>query len=179
MPTYICLLRGINVGGNKHIKMADLKGLFESLGFTDVQTLLQSGNVVLTTVETDMTALAPTIEAAIIGHYGFESKIVLRTPEQWRGIVAVHPFTPEQLTEPSKILVTFLRDVPMPVGIEALMALNTDNEQLWMGEHVVYAFFPNGMGRTKLDNNTLERKLKTTGTGRNWNTVQKLLAMVG
>lgn len=178
MPTYICLLRGINVGGNKQIKMADLKVLFEAIDCTDVQTLLQSGNVVMKSAEVDVVMLGSKIEAAIIGQYGFESKIMLRTPEEWREVTENHPFTPEQLGEPSKILVTFLRDEPSPTAIKAMMALNSGDEQLWMGNRVVYAFFPNGMGRTKVDNNTLERKLKTTATGRNWNTVQKLLAMI-
>lgn len=177
MLTYICLLRGINVG-KKQIKMADLKLLFETMGFTDVQTLLQSGNVVMKSTETEVSILATRIEAAIIERYGFESKILLRTPEQWRETTAHHPFTAEQLTEPSKILVTFLREAPTPSAIETLMAFNTELEQLHIIGREVYAFFPEGMGRTKLDNNTVERKLKTVGTGRNWNTVMKLAAMV-
>lgn len=182
MQTYICLLRGINVGGNKQIKMADLKLMFESLGFTDVQTLLQSGNVVCRHPAADESTLTRQLEAAIVERYGFESRIVIRTAQAWRALATQHPFSAAQVSEPSKVLVTFLRDAPTPEAVETLLAVvatQANGEQLWVQGREVYAFFPAGMGRTKLDNTVIERKLKTVGTGRNWNTVQKVLALVG
>jgi len=174
---FIVLLRGINVGGNKRIKMADLKVLFESIGFSSVQTLLQSGNVILESEISDSTALAHQLEAVIQKHFGFESKIILRTADQWKDVILRHPFSAEQLSEPSKILVTFLRDSPTPESIAALMSAHTGIEQLYVSGHECYGYFPEGLGRTKLDNGLIERKLKTMGTGRNWNTVSKLLAL--
>ncbi len=177
MSIIICLLRGINVGGNKQIKMAELKTLYESLGFTGVKTLLQSGNVVFEAESPDLTALTHQIEAAIIRHFGFESKIILRTTAQWKDVIRRHPFSAEQLAEPSKILVTFLRDVPTTELIEAMSAEYLGSEKLHVSGHECYVYFPDGMGRTKLDNHFIERRLNTTGTGRNWNTVNKLLVL--
>ncbi|MBK8024784.1 MAG: DUF1697 domain-containing protein [Chloroflexi bacterium] len=177
MPTYISLLRGINVGGNKKVPMADLKTLYESLGFAGARTLLQSGNAVFASERTDLDGIVRDLEAGIRQRFGFESRIVLRTAEQWVAVVAAHPFTPEQIAEPSKILVTFLADIPSEEAIAALLAAHQGPEQIHVLGREVFTFYADGMGRSKLDLTFVERRLKTIGTGRNWNTVLKLLAL--
>ncbi|MBL8134764.1 MAG: DUF1697 domain-containing protein [Anaerolineae bacterium] len=176
MPVYIALLRGINVGGNKKLPMADLRTLCESLGFAGAQTLLQSGNVVFASPRADAEGIVRDLEAGIAARFGFESRVLLRARDQWAALIARHPFTPEQIAEPSKILVTFLLTAPDAAAIAALRAAHAGPEQVEVRGQEVYAYYPDGMGRSKLDNSFVERKLKTVGTGRNWNTVIKLLA---
>ncbi|MBZ0277920.1 MAG: DUF1697 domain-containing protein, partial [Anaerolineae bacterium] len=166
---------GINVGGNKKIPMAELKVLYESLKFEHVKTLLQSGNVIFATDQTDLDALAAQIEAGIIARFGFESKIILRTCAQLRAVAENHPYTATQLTEPSKTLVTFLESAPDAAAIQTLLDDHQGPEILHVIGAELFVFFPDGAGRSKLTNVFIEKRLKTTGTARNWNTVQKLL----
>jgi uncharacterized protein (DUF1697 family) len=172
MPVYIALLRGINVGGNKLIKMADLRALVEGLGMTQVKTLLQSGNVVFSSPETDPAVLTQQLEDAIRGRFGFESRIILRTADEWDDLVTHHPYTPEQLAEPSKLLVTLLVSPADEAAFAALLAKHTGREIAHLRGREIYAYFPEGMGRSKFDQ-TLN-KVNITGTGRNWNTVRNL-----
>ncbi len=177
MPVYISLLRGINVGGNKKIKMAELTMLYESMGFTSVHTLLQSGNIVFESDGVDMGRLGSTIETGIEQHYGFQSKIIMRTRDQWQAVIDNHPYSPAQLTEPSKLLIVFLQEVAAARAFNVLLEAHTGPEIIHNGGQELYVFYPNGMGRSKLDHSFIERKLKITTTGRNWNTVNKLLKL--
>jgi uncharacterized protein (DUF1697 family) len=177
MAVYISLLRGINVGGNKRIKMADLKVLYEVLGFSGAQTLLQSGNVVFESATAEPEQIAAQIEAGIVQRYGFESKIIIRTCDQLRAVVENHPFSADQLAEPSKILLTFLQREPESAAVQNLIEAHTGSEMIYSNGRELYLYYPDGMGRSKLDNGLIERRLKVVGTGRNWNTVNKLLAL--
>jgi len=177
MTTRVSLLRGINVGGNKKIKMAELKALYESLGFTDVKTLLQSGNVVFKGANADTDPIGQQIEASIRKQFGFESKIIMRSADEWRMVVARHPFSAEQLAEPGKILVTFLQSEPDDESLATLQATHNGPEVIHSSGQELYIFYPEGMGRSKLDNGFIERKLGCVATGRNWNTVNKILGL--
>ncbi len=178
MPNMISLLRGINVGGNKRVPMADLKRLYESLDFTQVQTLLQSGNAVFTTDQTDIPALTRLIEDGIQRTFGFEVRIMLRTPEQWRTLMHAHPYSAAQMEAPDKILVLFLADAPAPEGMAAVAAGVKPPETVAFNGEEVYLYFGEGMGRSKLSTAWIEKQLGTAGTGRNWNTLVKLRALV-
>jgi uncharacterized protein (DUF1697 family) len=175
MTVFISLLRGINVGGNKKIRMAELTALYQSLGFTTVQTLLQSGNVIFSSTLTDPASITAQLEAAIIERFGFESKIILRSHDQLRAIIQHHPCSADQLAEPARILVTFLQREPDPQAVEALRQAHQGSEIIHHQGQELYLYYPDGMGRSKLDNSFIERKLKVISTGRNWNTVNKLL----
>lgn len=177
MTVYIALLRGINVGGNKLIKMADLKALYQASGLRNVQTLLQSGNVVFAADGADSEALARQLEAALQASHGFHSELFLRTVDEWRAIVAGAPYTPEQLAEPSKLLVLILAAAPSETAFADLLAAHQGSEVVMLGERALYVYYPDGMGRSKFDHPLIERKLKLSATGRNWNTVTKLLAL--
>jgi uncharacterized protein (DUF1697 family) len=178
MPVTISLLRGINVGGNKKIRMAELKALYESLGFAHVQTLLQSGNVVFAT-DSDPVLLAGQLEAAILATFGFESKIILRTCAELRAITEQHPYTAGQLAEPSKALVTFLAEAPDDTAIHTLLNDHQGPEALHVIGREAFAFYTDGAGRSKLTNVFIEKRLRTTGTARNWNTILKLRDLCG
>lgn len=177
MPVLISLLRGINVGGNKKIKMAELKALYEALGFSNVRTLLQSGNVVFESENDNPEQVTGQIEAGIMERFGFESKIIMRTRDQLQAVIAHHTFSEVQLAEPGKLLIAFLKSEPNAQQVEALREAHTGPEIIHHRGSELYIYYPDGMGRSKLDNTFIERRLKTTSTGRNWNTVNKLLAL--
>ena len=176
MLVLISLLRGINVGGNKKIRMADLKDLYESLGFTKVKTLLQSGNVVFESQTHDSDKLTGQIETAIEEHFGFQVRIIMRTGADLKAIIERNPFSDKALAEPSKLLVVFLLEELDASKLDAAMEAYEGPEQLHLKGRELYIFYPEGMGRSKLDR-TLG-KVKMVNTGRNWNTVNKLLAII-
>src|SRR5436309_15835190 len=112
MPVIVSMLRGVNVGGNHKIKMEALRALYESLGFSDVQTYIQSGNVVFRTKATGLAALGKKIEDGIEAQFGFRPAVILRTMEELRTAIAGCPFAGREGMEPGKLLVTFLSAAP-------------------------------------------------------------------
>lgn len=177
MPIYISLLRGINVGGNKIIKMEALRALYETLGFTDAKTLLQSGNVVFQSDLTNRHEIATSIEQGIETTFNCQSMLFIRTMTEWQAIVANHLFTEDALQDPSKLLVTFLMETPSKDALQGLMDSHDGPEVIRHQGRELYIYYPDGMGKSKLSNPVIERKLKILGTGRNWNTVMKLLRL--
>jgi uncharacterized protein (DUF1697 family) len=177
MTTVISLLRGINVGGNKQIKMADLKALFEKSGYTDVKTLLQSGNVVCRADESQVTTMPQHLESAIQTHFGFEVKLITFPWSEFQQVIQTHPFSPEQLADPGKILVMFLQNELPESGLQPLLEAYSGPEAIYPGQRVIYLHYPEGSGRSKLTHALIERKLKFIGTARNWNTVTKLASL--
>ena len=171
----ISLLRGVNVGGHHKIKMDALRALYESLDLRDAQTYVQSGNVVFRTEETSLARLAQRIEEAIEGGFGFRPAVIVRTTSELRDVVARNPFAKRRDMEPSKLLVTFLASDPGQQARDNILKIKADPEELRIEGRELYIYFPNGMGRSKLPWATFAKTLKTRGTGRNWNTVTKLL----
>jgi uncharacterized protein (DUF1697 family) len=173
----ISMLRGVNVGGHNMIKMDALRTLYESLGLLDVQTYVQSGNVVFRTKESGADLLGKRIENAIEKTFGFRPGVVLRKAAEMRAAIAKNPFVSRQGIDPSKLLVTFLAADPGPEARGNALAIKTFPEELRIDGREVYIYFPNGMARPKMSWPRIEKALKTFGTGRNWNTVNKLLEM--
>ncbi len=173
MPVYISLLRGINVGGNKLIKMDALKALYAALGFDRPRTLLQSGNVVFSVKGSDQARLEKRIAGAIAQEFGFEVEIVLRSVSQWQDVIARSPFARRKL-DPSRLVVMFLARKPDPEGLRRLLAADIAPEEIVPGGQELYIHYPNGIGRSKLGKVPMEKLLKVPGTARNWNTVTKL-----
>lgn len=177
MPAIISLLRGVNVVGRNKIKMDQLRALYESLKFTGCQTHIQSGNVVFTTNEADLTALAARIEKAIERKFGFRPSVILRTSAELRDIIARNPFAKRRGIEPNKLLVGFLARDPGVEIVAKLRAIKGFPEELRCDGRELYVYFPNGVGRAELSWSTIDRAVKTPLTGRNWNSVTKLLAI--
>jgi uncharacterized protein (DUF1697 family) len=177
MVVIVSMLRGVNVGAHNRIKMDALRALYESLGLRDPQTYVQSGNVVFRTDKRDLVALAKRIEDAIERSFGFRPAVILRTASELRDVIARNPFAKRRDIEPSKLLVNFLAGDPGTEVREKVLSLKTDPEELRMDGRELYIYFPNGMARPKMSWAVLEKTLKTTGTGRNWNSVAKLLEM--
>jgi len=177
MPVVVSLLRSVNVGGHNKIKMDALRELYASLKLRNPQTYVQSGNVVFFAEDRDLVPLARRIELAIERRFGIRPGVILRTAAELRDVVARNPFASRSGIEPSKLLVTFLASHPSAEARSKLHALKTDPEELHIDGREMYTYFPNGMARPKLSWPLVERTLAIPGTGRNWNTVTKLLEM--
>jgi len=175
MAVIISMLRGVNVGGHNKIKMDALRALYESMGLRDVQSYVQSGNVVFRTKKRDLPRLAKRIQDGIERRFGFRPDLVLRTCAELRDTIRRSPFANRRGIEPSKFLVTFLVSEPGAEARENARRIKTDPEELRIDGREVYIYFPNGMGRPKMSWPMIERTLGTSGTGRNWNSVNKLL----
>lgn len=176
MNVIISMLRGVNVGGHNKIKMDALRALYESLGLQDPQTYIQSGNVVFGTQERDLVLLARRIENAIERKCGFRPDIILRTVSDLRAAIARNPFAKRSGIDPSKLLVTFLGADLGSEAREKILKIKAQPEEVRLEGRELYIYFPDGMGRSKLMPK-LGKTLKKCGTGRNWNTVTKLLEM--
>lgn len=176
MTVAISLLRGVNVGGRHMVKMEVLRTLCESLGHRNVQTYVQSGNVVFHTRRNDAGAIERQVEDAIEKRFGFRPDVMVRTSAQLRDVMARNPFVPRNL-DPARVLVYFLKDEPTREAYEKTCALQADPEELRLSGRELFLHYPNGVGKSKLPLARVEKALGTSGTGRNWNTVTKLMAM--
>jgi uncharacterized protein (DUF1697 family) len=174
MPVIISLLRGVNLGGNKLVPMADLRTLCTGLRLRKVQTHLQSGNVVFLCNEGDAAKVSERIATAIERKFGFHVDVLTRTPAELGDVVAKNPFARTRGIEPSKLLVHFLPKTLEKETREKLLQLNGGPEDIRLGDRELYIYFPEGQGRSRLQA-SLDRVLQKTSTARNWNTVTKLL----
>lgn len=177
--TYLALLRGINVGGNTKVAMADLRECLAELGFDDVRSLLQSGNVVFSSAAGSTAELERALEAGAPKHLGMRTDFFVRTVEEWQNVVARNPFRREAQQDPSHLLVTFLKAAPDAKDVKALQAAITGREVVRAADRHLYIVFPDGIGRSRLTGALIEKKLGTRATGRNWNTVLKMAAAAG
>ena len=157
--------------------MEELKQIYVSLGYRNVRTYLQSGNVVFRTDKPDLAALATRIEDAIERGFGFRPSVILRTTAEMRDAIARNPFAKRSGIEPSKLLVNFLASDPGAETRDKVLSLKAEPEELRMNGRELYIYFPIGMARPKLSWAVIEKTLKVPGTGRNWNSVTKLLEM--
>jgi uncharacterized protein (DUF1697 family) len=175
MPVIISMLRGVNVGSHNKVKMDALRALYESLGLRDPQTYVQSGNAIFRTEERDLDRLARRIESAIEKALGFHSDVILRTSSELRAVIAKNPFATWRGMEPNKLLITFLAGDPVPEAGEKIRTFKADPEEVRIAGRELYIYFPNGIGQSKLSMPTVLKTLKTSGTGRNWNSITKML----
>ena len=167
MTTYVALLRGINVGGNKKVPMADLRRLLEGLGYEDVSTVLQSGNAVFEAAKAEPERIEQAIEAEL----GFDVRVLMRTHAELQEVVDGNPFGAAVERDAKNVHVWFLdRSVEPNVDPEVIAP-----EEIAPGPKVLYVCYPNGMGRSTLSRHVNEKTLGVTATARNWNTVVKLL----
>lgn len=173
MPVFIALIRGINVGGHKKLKMADVKVFCEDLGLTSVRTHLQSGNVVFQTTRTDRAQLAKDLETAFL----VDARVILRTTAELRKAIAQNPMPGEAARGPSHYIIAFLSDKPKAAAMQALRDAYSGPEQMELLGAELYIHYGPGMGTSKLTNALIERKLGVSATSRNWNTVTKLLEL--
>ena len=180
MTTYIGLLRGINLAGAKMVAMADLRDLVTKLGFSDVKTLLQSGNVVFRGPAKAPAKIEAQLEAAIEKRFGFKVECHVRTADEWSAVVDANPFRAEATKDPGHLLVSCFKTPLDEANVKALQdaiaAMNGPELLEADGRHL-YMVFPDGVGNSKA-NRIIDRKLRALGTARNWNTVTKLGALL-
>lgn len=177
MSTFISMLRGINVSGHNKIGMADLKYLYESLNFRHVLTYVQSGNVIFDSTIWDVPKLTSIIESAILKSFGLTVPVVIRNNTDFQRIINNNPFLINRNEDPAKFHVTFLLNSPAKSDLIKLPSSPNDNDEFILSGNEIFLFCPNGYGNTKLNNNFFEKKLNTTATTRNWNTVNTLYKM--
>jgi len=180
MITYIAILRGINVSGQKKIKMADLRELLNNSGLEDLQTYIQSGNIIFKSSQRDSSKLAQLIKSKISEHYDFEVPVIIRDGEDWQSAIARNPFTEEKEgVDLQRVGVTFLENEPNRNLVSEIEERDYSPDEFVIDGKEIYLHCPTGFGKTKLTNNFFESKLKVTATTRNWKTVNTLIAMAG
>ncbi len=175
--THLALLRGVNVGGNNKLPMKDLAEIFAETGCADVQTFIQSGNVIFR-AESDIAGqVSARVAARIAERFGYRTPVVLRTAEQLADVVANNPFL--LAGEPADQLhVMFLADEPTLERVASLDPNRSPSGRYIVRGRDIYVHLPHGVAETKLTNAYFDSKLATTSTMRNWRTVTKLLELM-
>jgi uncharacterized protein (DUF1697 family) len=177
--TYIALLRGINISGKNIMKMVQLKQVFESIGYQNVRTYIQSGNIVFeSNSESDVTELQTQIHDGIEDEFGYDVPVIVRTGEQMEDILNNCPFDIDDLPDKQKPYVTLLSDVPSAERLEQLAKVKIDeDEEYEIVDREVYILYRKSVTKAKINNNFLEKQLGVSATTRNWNTMTKLVNM--
>jgi uncharacterized protein (DUF1697 family) len=175
MPVLISMLRGINVGGHNKIEMDALRALYISLKFENPQTYVQSGNVVFKSKEQDLARIAKRIQQSVEKKFACCPEIILRSADEFRSVVKKNPFAKRANIDSARLLITFLASDPGDHAREILREQNFAPEELHAIGCELYTYCPNGIAQSKLPWPRIHRILNTPGTGRNWNSVSKIL----
>jgi len=180
MSRKIAILRGINVGGHRKILMADLKSLIEKLGFTEILTYIQSGNVVFNCdVEISNIELSEKIENAILEEYDFDVPVIIRTAGDLKKAISLNPFLHENEDNIDRLFLTFLKTTPHEECRQNTEMFDFKPDRFKIAGQYVFIYCAGKFHKSKLTNNFFESKLKTKATTRNWKTVLKLLELAG
>ena len=177
MKTYIALLRGINVSGQKKIRMANLKAHLEELGWEGIQTYIQSGNIIFRSTDNNPGQLAQAIKQKLQDKYGFEVPTLVLASRKLMDIIINNPFTRDPGTAANRLYVTFLFNTPREDLSVKLQALKEYNENFIQDDKIIFLYYPDGYARAVMGNNAFEQALKVEATTRNWKTVNKLYEM--
>lgn len=174
MAIYIGLLRAINLGSHNKVSMADLKALLADLGMKNPRSLLQSGNLVFDSTARPTAPLEKLLETSAARKLGLQTHFFVRTGTEWQQAIANNPFPKQAKLDPGHTVLMCLRNAPPPVAVKALQDAIKGREVVKIKGRHAYFLYPDGIGHSKLTMTLIERKLGTTGTARNWNTVLKL-----
>jgi uncharacterized protein (DUF1697 family) len=174
---YRSMLRGINVGGNKRIKMETLRQSFEALGFQQVKTFTPSGNVVFTTAAISPQKLSKQIEIKLLADFGFPVAVVSRTADELRKTIDENPFLKERGVDPEKLHVLFLSNPVSGSSLKKLTELTVSPDRFQGSDTKIYLHLPNRVAKSKLMKTPLDRILSAVTTTRNWKTVHSLHQM--
>jgi uncharacterized protein (DUF1697 family) len=176
MQTWIVLFRGINVGGNNRLLMAELKGALKALGLKNIRTYIQSGNVVLDSDQTDVLSLKSKIAASVEKLKGFRPKVFLLTASDLKQAVESNPF-PKEISDPKTLHFLFLSKAATNANTKTIEEIKVATESYHLTDTVFYLHAPDGIGRSKLAAQ-VEKLLGVATTGRNYRTIEKLMAMI-
>jgi uncharacterized protein (DUF1697 family) len=177
MTVQIALLRGINVGGHQAVAMSDLRDLLTQLGFERARSLLQSGNLVFRGDARTGGELERLLETEAETRLEIHADFLVRSAKEWREVVARNPFRKEAERDPSHLVVMFLKAAAKAKDVKAVQAAIAGREIIRGDGKHLYIVYPDGIGRSRLTNALLEKKLGIRGTARNWNTVLKIAAI--
>jgi uncharacterized protein (DUF1697 family) len=177
MTSVVSMLRGINVGGKRLIRMADLVDLYASIGLAKPQSYIQSGNVLFGTSKKNLTGLAGQIGDAIHGRFDIRTDVILRTSQELAGIIDKNPFAARAEVLGKSLVVHFLAADPVAGAQDRIHSLPPSPEELHLLGHELYVYYPDGVGRATVSQSLIDRALGVPVTGRNWNTVLKLLEL--
>ncbi|HRI01060.1 MAG TPA: DUF1697 domain-containing protein [Saprospiraceae bacterium] len=172
---YIAILRGINVSGHRLIKMDQLKQMITTLGFHQVSTYIQSGNIVFSTVKKESSIIAEIISTKILEQFSFEVPTIVLLKEEMEQIIKSNPFLKDPKKDPSFFYITLLSEKPNPKLYDLLKAEKNQPDEFILEGSTIYLYCPNGYGKTKLTNGFFEKKLNVMATTRNWKTINELL----
>ncbi len=178
MTNYIAILRGINVSGKNIIKMAEFRELLSELDFENINTYIQSGNIVFTYKKENAGKLEEIIKNKIKEHYNYDVPVLVREAAYFNSIINNNPFLKGREEDTKFLHVTYLSEKPKIENIEKTNALDFPPDEFIINENKVFVFCPNGYGKTKINNTFFEKKLGVSATTRNWKTTLKLLEMV-
>lgn len=175
MKTYVCLLRSINVSGTNIIKMAELRPFWENLGFSEVKTYIQSGNIIFKSAsKPDVSVLEKAIETK------FQTKnvsVILKTPSELDIIINQNPFLSLSDFDHKKMYISYFQEIPDISNQNDFEQLQFGEDQFRIINNVMYIYFGISAGKSKLTNKVIEGKLGVAATTRNWNTTNKLRAL--
>lgn len=178
MKRYLCLLRGINVSGKNMIRMPDLVGSLIRSGFSEVQSYIQSGNILFCHDEESTAELSREIERLIIRDFGFNVPAQVLTPEELWAVVNDNPFINKGSADIEKLHITFLSGNPDERLVEKLLSFSFPPDEILISGKAAYLHCPEGYGRTKYNNTFIEKKLGVQATTRNWRTCLTLFEML-
>lgn len=177
MTTYISILRGINVGGHNQIKMDSLRQLYAELGYSAIQSYIQSGNVIFNSGLSDILYLEKSIREKIFETFGLNVSVLVMTIEELKTALQNNPFVKDKMKNPAFIHLTFLSGSPDKDLVDKIPAGFYLPDEFFISGKIIYLYCPAGYGNTKLSNNFFENKLKLTATTRNLKTSSVLLSM--
>jgi uncharacterized protein (DUF1697 family) len=173
---HVALLRGVNVGGNNILPMRDLAAMFQAAGCSNVQTYIQSGNVLFSADAALAARIPAVIGKAIVTRFGFAAPVVVRTARELAEVAKHNPFL-KTGADPKTLHAVFLLEAPTAARVATLDPRQSPPDEFAVRGKEIYLRCPNGMGRSKLTAAYFDSRLATTGTARNWNTVLKLVAL--
>jgi uncharacterized protein (DUF1697 family) len=177
MTTYIAFLRGINVSGQKIIKMAALKKMFEAMGFKNVRTYIQSGNVAFESPAVNAETLCKKIENGLQAALGYRVSTAIRTEKEIEDIIKNNPFKKEIARDDVRLYVTMLSAVPEGDKVKELESTESETDEFRFKNREIYILCREGYAETVFSNNFIEKKLGVKATSRNWNTMNKILTI--
>lgn len=174
---FVALLRGINVSGQKMVKMELLRIIFAEMQFENIKTYIQTGNVLFSSEKTDQELICSDIEAKLRISLGFEVPVILKTIDELEKVIGSNPFKSRNLLENEKLHVTFLSGVPLVEVSENLNSYKDEVDEILIQGNIVYLLCKHGYGKTRFSNNFLEKKLKVIATSRNLDTLKKIVQL--
>lgn len=177
MAVYVALLRGVNVGPHKRMKMEALRKSFEALGFERVKTYIQSGNVVFKAAKASPSALGKRVEGRIVEDFGFSASVIVRSGDELGQTIAGNPFLKQRGIDPEMFHVTFLSEGPAASAVKKLAEYTIAPDQSRCVGSAIYLYLPNGFSKSSLFRVPWEKALGVVTTTRNWRTVNTLYQM--